>query len=144
MAVGELLNKGEEARLVEAIRTAESKTTGEIRVHIAKRVSSHGIMADAAKSFVKLGMTETATRNGVLLYVAVKSRELACIGDKGIHEIVGNEGWNHIINELKAHFAKGDYFVGLHKAVQSIGETLARHFPGTGGINELPDEISKS
>lgn len=142
VAVGSILNKAEEARLVDVIRKMELGTTGEIRIHITKSVSKNGIMADAAATFEKLGMTKTRQRNGVLLYIAVKAHELAVIGDEGIHKIVGQEGWQHIVDDLRAYFAKGDYYAGLHKAIEGIGAVLTAHFPGTGSPNELPDQIS--
>jgi uncharacterized membrane protein len=144
VAVGEILNKSEEKRLVELIRSVEKNTTGEIRVHITKSVSAKGVMTDAARAFTALGMDKTADRNGVLLYIAVKDHALACLGDKGIHEKIGDDGWKKIIDDLRAYFAKGDYFAGLHRAIEGIGETLKTHFPGAGGINELSDEISSN
>ena len=144
MAGGELLNTAEEERLAGIIRAVEHKTTGELRVHITKHVSRHGVMADAAAAFLKLGMDKTVARNGVLLFIAAKDHELACIGDKGIHDIIGEDGWKKIIADLRDYFSKGDYYIGLHRAIEAIGEVLYTHFPGKGSPNELPDEISKS
>ncbi|MEW6055851.1 MAG: TPM domain-containing protein [Bdellovibrionota bacterium] len=144
MAVGEILNKGEEQRLVGLIKKLERKTSGEIRVHIAKKVSRKGVLTDAAIAFHKLGIDKTAQRNGVLIYIAVRDHELACIGDKGIHEKIGDQGWKSIVEQLRLDFSKGDYFAGLHKALENVGEVLASHFPHAGGANtdELPNEIS--
>jgi uncharacterized membrane protein len=143
VADGEILNKAEEERLVGLIRTIERKTTGEIRVHITKHVTRLGVIQDANRAFLKLGMDKTERRNGVLLYIAVKDHELACIGDEGVHKIVGDNGWQHIVTSLQDHFKKGDYYLGLHKAVVSIGSILETHFPGQASVNELPDEISR-
>lgn len=147
MVPGKILNKDEAHRLVALIQNIEKKTTGEIHIHIAKRTSRHGVMADAARIFHKLGMTKTRERNAVLLYISIKHRHMACIGDKGIHDKIGDEGWKKAIEELSASFKKGDYYLGLHKAVEDIGQVLIAHFPlrnGSHAENALSDEITDS
>jgi len=42
----------------------------------------------AAEVFANLKMEQTDARNAVLVYVALKDRQLALLGDKGIHEKV--------------------------------------------------------
>lgn len=145
MAAGELLNRDEEARLVKLIREVERATTGEVRIHIAKRTSLRGAMRDAARIFKKLDMSKTEHRNGVLIFVSVRDREAVILGDKGIHEKIGHEGWNKHLEQLLSHFKKGDFHLGLHQAIESIGETLKKHFPAEDRHhNELPDDISHS
>ena len=39
--------------------------------------------------FRNLNMEDTQERNGVIIYVAVKSKQFAIYGDKGINEKVG-------------------------------------------------------
>ena len=146
MAGGDFLSADEERRLVELIKTVERKTTGEVHVHIARKLSRKGVLADAAKAFSKLSIDKTRQRNGVLIYIVERDRELACLGDSAIHEKVKDEGWKSLVDELRARFAKGERFEGLRVAVERIGAILAEHFPpdGTESENELPDEISKS
>lgn len=144
MAVGKILNQKEESLLVASIAKAEENTTGEIRVHIANKVSRRGPIADAATVFRRLGMHRTEQRNGVLIFVAIKSHQLACIGDKGIHERVGDAAWQSIVDQLRDDFARGDYFIGLKKSVEASGALLAHHFPSDGrpSANVLDNSIS--
>jgi len=88
-------------------------------------------------------MEQTAARNGVLVYVAWKDRQLALLGDKGIHEKVGNAFWYEKVKEILSHFNRSDYAGGLSEIVREIGEALRKHFPydGNSDKNELPDDI---
>jgi len=68
--VEDFLSKKEEEEIVDAIRTAEKNTSGEIRVHIEK--SANGDSFDRAlEVFHYLKMDNTKEQNGVLIYVAV-------------------------------------------------------------------------
>lgn len=147
MAAGRFLNAEEEQRIVDQIRRVELKTTGEIHVHLASRESRKGVLADARRTFVKLGMDRALGHNGVLICIALKSRKIACCGDVGITEKHAPAAfWNGIVNGMTAHFAKGDYFLGVFKAVEEIGEMLIREFPAHPGEpgGRISDDVSRS
>ena len=88
MTAGDLLRKESKEALVRAIQTAEKNTSGEIRVHL-EQVCKGDPCLRAAYVFSKLGMFRTKDRNGVLIYLALKSHKFAIIGDSGINEKVG-------------------------------------------------------
>ena len=90
----------EKQLIVNAIKQAETNTSGEIRVFIENKCSYVDAIDRAKELFEKLKMFETEQRNGVLLYVALKDRQLAIFGDKGIYEKTGVEFWNNEVNEL--------------------------------------------
>ena len=75
----------DDERIVAAIRSAESRSRGEIRVHVAEGLVSDPRRA-AEADFARLGMAATAERNGVLILVAPESQSFAVIGDEGIHD----------------------------------------------------------
>ena len=79
------LTKAEEQEIVEAIGKAEKDTSGEIRVHIEKE-NTIAPLDRAMEVFHNLQMENTQERNGVIIYVAVKSKHFAIYGDKGIIE----------------------------------------------------------
>ncbi|MGH2552523.1 MAG: TPM domain-containing protein, partial [Chitinophagaceae bacterium] len=97
----------------------------------------------ANEIFFSLKMEKTEQRNAVLVYIAVKDRQLAVFGDKGIHEKVGNEYWNKVVSEMLTTFNKDDYAKGIAECVIQIGDALKTHFPYSNDTdkNELPDEI---
>ena len=133
----------EERRQVEAaIGAAEHATSGEIRVHLTNRCSDDP-KADALKVFHTLGMTGTAARNGVLVFVACESRKVVILGDKGINDVVPEGFWRDIVDGLTDAFAAGKQADGLCWAVQNVGEKLKAFFPyRSDDVNELSDEIS--
>ena len=136
-----LLSPSEERAVILAIRGAEAKTSGEIRVHVERR--SADPIASARQWFAKLGMEATAERNGILFYVAIDDRTFAVVGDAGIHEKVGDAFWTALRDELRDSFAKGEAANGLIRAIGDAGTRLAEHFPRRGDDrNELSDEIS--
>ena len=130
-------------RIVAAIRAAEERSRGEIRVHVTHKPVEDAERA-AAALFEKLGMTATADRNGVLLFVAPARQRFAVVGDKGIHEKCGEGFWKDVASAMEEDFRQGRFTEGIVKGVAKAGDALAAHFPRTGGpdVNELPDEVS--
>ena len=132
------------ARIVAAIRQAEHATSGEIRVHVQRRCGADPCR-DAARVFDRLGMTRTAARNGVLVFLAWRDRRFAVIGDTGIHQRVGAAFWRATADAMTPCFAAGDLLAGVVAGVLAAGEALRQHFPHQrSDVNELADEISKS
>lgn len=132
------------ASLVEAIKTAESHSTGEIRIHIDSGDEPHEA-AKAFEVFTSLGMTHTKERNAVLFHVNFGTHYLTIIGDKGIHKKVQQSFWDTVHDEATSLFAQGNYFDGLKNAVLKTGLELKKHFPFSGeNYNEIPDEITFS
>jgi len=135
-------SEDEKQRISEAIAEAERMTSGEIRVHVENSCPGDPYER-AVVIFEKLGMQATSKRNGVLLYVAVKSHDLAIIGDKGINEAVPENFWDDILAQLKEDFRAGRAAEGVCKALRKAGEQLKAHFPfEDGDVNEQPDALS--
>jgi len=134
----------EKERVVSAIRRVESKTSGEIRVALNEEAWGDG-MAYAQKVFKKLGMAKTKHRNGILFFLAVKDRFFAILGDKGIHEKLGNEFWKGAAAGVQPFFVREEFGAGLEWAIQTIGESLARYFPRQkDDTNELTNRVLQS
>ncbi len=138
-----LLTAAENQQIVAAIGQAERQTSGEIRVFVESRCRFVIPLDRAAEVFAGLKMDQTAQRNAVLIYVALKDRQLALFGDKGIHEKVGDAFWNAQIRLILSHFSRENYAEGIARVVSEIGEALRTHFPfdKDTDINELPDDI---
>ena len=137
-----LFNPADEERIVVAIRAAEKRTSGEIRVFIESKCRFVDPVDRAAEVFLGLKMEQTEDRNGVLLYVAMKDHQLAVFGDEGIHRIVGSEFWNKEVEKILNEFNAAHYVDGIIEIVKDIGEALVKHFPyEQEDKNELPDNI---
>lgn len=129
--------------IVKAIRHAEQRTSGEVRVFVESRCSWVDAIDRAAEIFFSLQMEKTEQRNAVLVYIALKDRQLAVFGDEGIHKKVGTEYWHKVVAEMLSTFNKEDYAKGIAECVIQIGEALTTHFPFDRDTdkNELPDTI---
>lgn len=137
--------KAEQEAIVASIAEAETLSTGEIRTFIERDLENHGgdPYLRAREVFAQLGMQNTAERNGVLVYLAVRSRKFAIVGDEELHKLVGGDYWIDIRNQLAAEFAVERYAEGLVAAIRAIGKSLGRDFPPRpDDINELPDDIA--
>jgi uncharacterized membrane protein len=132
----------ESLHLETAISEAEKETSGEIRVHIDRYCKTDPIFK-AGNIFSHLNMHETKERNGVLIYVAIEDHKFAIIGDKGIHDKVGDDFWQEEKQLMLEHFKKSEYSIGLEKAIIAAGEKLKMHFPAKGNNpNELRNDIT--
>lgn len=139
----DLLSPADQQRVVAAIRAAEQTTSGQIKVHVEARCRGGDAYHRAAELFHRLGLERTRARNGVLLYVAVRDRKFALIGDSGIHEEVGSAFWHEAVARMRTAFQSGDLGAGLVGAISAVGERLAKRFPHhAGDPNEIPDDIS--
>jgi len=128
-------------RLVAAIAEAEGRTSGEIRIFISHKKCPDP-MAAATEEFDKLGMSKTAERNGILLFIAPRTRNFAIIGDEGIHAKCGPEFWQELATAMSSAFKSGKLTEGLVTTVQRTGTLLAEHFPRQpDDVNELPNDI---
>jgi len=145
MRTREFLSKLEHDRIIQAIREAESKTSGEIRVLIQRGKLKSDPFVAAQKKFHRLGMHKTRERNAVLIFVAPRVHKFAVIGDKTIHEKCGDEFWQRIVEKMRMHFQNEKFSDALLEAVEEIGEALASDFPKTRqDTNELPDDVIES
>ncbi len=138
----------ERGQVVAAIAAAELRTSGEIRLHVEREVPRGGAAggdpyARARELFARLGMHRTEARNGVLVYLATRSRCLAVVGDEGLHARVGDGFWRAVVDAMLPEFAADRPAAGLATGVAMIGEKLRAHFPRRDDdANELPDQIS--
>jgi uncharacterized membrane protein len=125
-----------------AIEAAETRTSGEIRVSVSTFFWG-SVRRAAEKAFVRLGMTATTERNGVLFFVVPSRRRFVVLGDEGIHAEVGQAFWERVAAAVADKFRAGDFTGGLVSGVEEAGRRLAEHFPHQGDrdVNELPDEV---
>jgi uncharacterized membrane protein len=133
----------EQSRIVSAIKEAERKTSGEIKVHIASSSAWEDVVTQAAKVFDELNMEKTQDRNGVLIYIAKNDRQFAIWADKGINKVVPEGYWESTIDLMRSYMKAGQHAEGVIKGINMIGVKLKTFFPyQRNDVNELPDEIS--
>ena len=138
----DFLSETDRQRVSAAIRAAEMRTSGEIRVHLEDHIEDD-VLDHAAFVFEELDMHKTKDRNGVLIYVSVSDRKVAVIGDKGINERVPEHFWNDVLGVLRSRFAAGSPADGICEAVGMVGEKLVEFHPHQrDDRDELSNDVS--
>ena len=114
--------------IVAAIRDAEQKTSGVIRVCLSPKHIDDAV-AVAQAEFLRLGMNQSLERNSVLIFVAPRAHKFAVIGDAAVHVKCGDEFWRQLADAMAGYFRQSEFTLGITHGVQKAGELLAEHFP---------------
>jgi uncharacterized membrane protein len=136
------LSRLDHERIVGAIKEAETKSSGEIRVFIQRGELEGDPVVAAQKQFHQLGMDATRQRNGILIFVLPRAQKFAVIGDEGVHQKCGPDFWQRLVENMREHFKREEFTDALVEAIETAGRLLAEHFPRQGGDrNELSDQV---
>jgi uncharacterized membrane protein len=129
-------------RVKRAIASAERASSGEVRVSVAPFFWG-SVRRVAERAFVRMGMTGTKDRNGILFFIVPARKKFTVLGDEGIHAKVSQDFWDSLASLMSGHFRKGEFTEGLVAAIEEAGRRLAEHFPcdPSTDVNELPDDI---
>jgi len=142
MSIQQFFTDIQQQSIIKSIEKAELNTSGEIRLHVEDTCKINPIER-AIKIFEKLEMHKTELRNGVLFYLATKDKKIAVIGDKGINDIVTENFWDDVKNEIINQFKNNQFTEGICKGIEMAGEKLKLHFPyQSNDKNELTNDIS--
>jgi uncharacterized membrane protein len=145
MRTKEFLSKLQHDRIVQAIRDAESKTSGQIRVFIQRGKLDIDPLIAAQKKFHRLGMHKMPERNAVLIFVAPRAHKFAVVGDQAIHEKCGEAFWQRLVDAMREHFRNEKFSHAVVEAIEEAGKALGSHFPRTStSSGELPDDVIES
>jgi uncharacterized membrane protein len=130
--------------IARAVKEAESKTSGEIVVHIVRNLLPlETPRRRAHRAFRALGIDRTRGRNGVLLFLVMRKKRFEIVADDRIDEKVGSTGWQEIAARITEAIERQGFEVGVCGGVALLGEALARHYPREkGDVDELPDRPS--
>ena len=134
----------EAGQIIDAIQQVESRSTGEIRVHLEDYCPIE-IKQRSREVFEELKMHETQNRNGVLIYLAVGDRKFSVFADEKVTLKIEASFWEKIIQQMSIDFSKGQSLQGMLYAIQEIGKALHYHYPpitSSDASNELPDTLS--
>ena len=132
--VESFFSEDDKKQILDAIREAEHRTSGEIRVHLENSCKID-VLDRAAYIFEKLKMHQTKLRNGVLFYLAVKDRKFAILGDAGINRVVADDFWDQIKENMLNEFKEERFAQGLTTGISMTGKA----FPArTGTDSSLP------
>jgi uncharacterized membrane protein len=133
----------EQQQITDAIRKAEQRTSGEVRVFVESRCRFVDPLDRAAEIFTGLRMDQTKDHNAVLVYLALKDHQFAILADEGIHRKVGDVFWNNEVLAMRRHFKEDHIADAVVQVINDVGDALHTHFPydRDNDKNELPDDI---
>ena len=136
-------------RLTERVAASEGRHTGEVRFCIEAALPISYLRREAPSReravmlFGKLGVWDTAHRNGVLIYLLLADHAIEILADRGLNQHVTPEEWAAIAERMAGAFKGGRYEDGLTQALEEVSALLVAHFPAdetTHNPNELPNQ----
>ncbi len=129
------MTRAQRETIARAIRDAEDGTTGRIAVRI---IPDRDVDAfeRAKREFGEIGFHRHEPANAALILVATKAQRFAIVGDRELHQRVGDAFWQELVDESQPYFARGATTEGILHAIKRIGGALQTHFaepPGSAG-----------
>jgi uncharacterized membrane protein len=121
------VTKADRQRVDEALRRAEAGTTSRIAVRIVPDTSLDA-MERAKAEFLAGSMHRHATSNAALILVAPKARAFAVLGDRALHERVGQRFWDDTIEQMTQAFKTRTITDAIILGIDRLGDALHTHF----------------
>lgn len=114
-----------------------------LRLFLSESLMERRARQRAAAAFHEHGLSRTAGRSGVLLFVALLEHRVIVLGDTGVDALLDpDERWSDVVATVLSRVAGGDLCDGLIRGVQKIGDILSRHLPAPPrNVDELPTAL---
>jgi len=116
------------------------------RLLAGRRHQEQAVHARAEQAFFEHGLHQTREGTGVLVFASLRERRAVVIGDRGIHQRMGDAEWKRAVEALVEGMRRGSPGDGFVAAIAIVGSRLAEHFPRQAGepvLNELPDGLKR-
>lgn len=139
-------------RLQQRVTASEQRHSGEIRIYVEAGLPLSYLWRDAPTPhitrqralamFSKLRVWDTASNNGVLIYLLLAEHAIEIVADRGLHQAVAPQVWQAMVSRMRSAFQQGQFEDGLTQALEDVSALLVQHFPlraGEANPNELPD-----
>jgi putative membrane protein len=112
------------------------------RFLIPARHADDAVHGAAFRMFAEKGIHRTKGRTGILLLVSELERRAVLLGDSGIHDKVGDEGWPRLVEQLLSRIREGRVADGIVEVLQKLEERLAENVPvESDDVDELSNEV---
>lgn len=135
------------AKIETAIKTSESKHSGEIRFAIEGSLPLNALWHNeliherAIDVFSLLRVWDTEDNNGVLIYLLLADHQVEITADRSINNVVKPSDWQHICRLMEKHFKQGLFAEGVIQGIEETSKLLEKHFPAkANNKNELPNK----
>ncbi|MHB8148453.1 MAG: TPM domain-containing protein [Vulcanimicrobiaceae bacterium] len=114
-------------RIDAALRRAETGTSSRIAVRVVPDTALD-TFERAKAEFLAGGMHVHPGENAALILVAPKARTFAVLGDRALHERVGQAFWDQIVAKMTETFKAGTPTDAIVLGIDRLGEALHEHF----------------
>jgi putative membrane protein len=112
------------------------------RLLLPRGVAAEAVERRALELFGSRGLTRTRDRTGMLILLSELEHRVVILGDRGIHERVGDAGWKEYVDHIVAAIRRGEAARGLLEVIELLGKKHAELDPvRPGDTNELPDGV---
>ena len=112
------------------------------RWFVSARAAEHAVHARAFQLFAERGLQGTRGRTALLIFVSELERRVVLLGDRTLHDQVGQHGWDEYVKALVEQLRAGQARVGLLQTLERLAPQLATLAPrNADDENELPDAV---
>jgi putative membrane protein len=114
------------------------------RLLIGRRAMNAMVRWRAEVAFREEGLSRTRFGTGVLVFASLFEHQVVILGDKPVHEKVGDATWQEAADILVRRIREERPADGFVEAIGSVGARLREHFPRgeDHNPNELPDHLT--
>jgi putative membrane protein len=115
------------------------------RLLVGRKAMDAMVRWRAEVAFREEGLSRTAHGTGVLIFASLFEHEVVVLGDKPVHEKVGEGTWREAVQVLVQRIREKRPADGFVEAIERVGVQLREHFPraeGAANPNELPDHLT--
>jgi uncharacterized membrane protein len=135
-------SREEQEQIKRAVAEAESKTSAEIVVRMERNCPGDPLV-HCRDLLQTLGITQTKSRTGVILYFSLEDHKVAVFGDVSVDRVMTQQHWDSLCSKLVKGFQEEKPCEAVCDAVRWIGERLSGPLRRPkDDVNELPDDLS--
>jgi len=109
---------------------------------LSRKLSSSRVRERGMRMFIERGIHKTRDQSGLLLMLSELEHQVVILGDSGIHEKVGDPGWEGYVERVVQGLRSGKAADSVVSVLTDLGNLLAEHFPPRDDdSNELSNQV---
>ena len=127
---------------MDRVAQLEGHTNCEVVFHFRKDFNGEPL-EEAKRLFAKFGLHKTEDHNGILIVIAVRTRQFAVWADQGVVRRAHDKLWDEVCHDLSHHFKADQRLNGMIAALDRMEKILAVEQPsklGKSKHNELSNK----
>lgn len=112
------------------------------RLLVPAAEAERAVRANAFRLFAERGVYRTRDATGVLVLVSELEHKAVILGDRGVHHLVGDAGWQAHVAHLVGRIREGKGADGVIEVLEGVASVLAEHAPRKpDDTDELPNQV---